>query len=292
MFVVILYLFVSVRISFGIFCNDGSNPCKLDQSGLPTSYFLQINGYHCFDALDDGFICSCPDGSTTRNRPCRICDRDPNPCGVGPSFVSCFDINKSFSCLCRNGQGEIVVSTTSCDNNTVTPPPAVRCDNSGVRDPTTNQCNCPSGFTGSNCEIRSDNQLCDRIQCMSNGVCAIRPIFDGATIYQSKCLCRSGSDGDYCEKQTTTGSCTSSYCLHGGICRQRQIGSSNFIFCQCQVGWSNPRCDKQYFRCQSPGYFIDEYLKNQGKYFLYYLLQQLSCPKGLKFNFEKQLCLL
>ncbi|CAF0871586.1 unnamed protein product [Rotaria sp. Silwood1] len=298
MLIVILLLFVSVRISSGIFCNDGSNPCKLDLPGLHGSYFLPINGYHCFDAVNDEFICSCPDGSTTHNRPCRICNRDPNPCGDGPSVVACNDINQSFSCICRNEQGEFIHTTNPCDNIVVTPPPLVRCENGGVRDPTTNLCNCPSGFTGSRCETRADSQLCDRIQCMSKGVCAIRPIFEGATIYQSKCLCRAGYDGVYCETQTIAGSCTSSYCFNGGVCQQRQVGSSNFFFCQCKPGWSSTRCDKQYFRCRSSGYFIDEYMRNQGKYFSCtpsnndYLLQQLSCPKGLKFNLEKQLCLL
>ncbi|CAF5052847.1 unnamed protein product, partial [Rotaria sp. Silwood1] len=114
MLIVILLLFVSVRISSGIFCNDGSNPCKLDLPGLHGSYFLPINGYHCFDAVNDEFICSCPDGSTTHNRPCRICNRDPNPCGDGPSVVACNDINQSFSCICRNEQGEFIHTTNPC----------------------------------------------------------------------------------------------------------------------------------------------------------------------------------
>lgn len=47
-----------------------------------------------------------------------------------------------------------------------------------------------------------DIDLCERIQCMSNGVCAVRPIVDGSKLYQSKCLCRAGYDGEYCEKQS------------------------------------------------------------------------------------------
>jgi len=37
---------------------------------------------------------------------------------------------------------------------------------------------------------------------MSNGICAIRPLFPGGAIYQSKCLCRVGTNGEYCEKQS------------------------------------------------------------------------------------------
>ena len=52
-------------------CNDGSNPCKLDDPSSPNSYFVPWNGYHCLDGFDGGFICTCPDNSTTRHRPCR-----------------------------------------------------------------------------------------------------------------------------------------------------------------------------------------------------------------------------
>ncbi len=117
--------------SFKKVCNDGSNPCQLDQSGLSHAYFLPINGYYCLDGFDGEIICTCPDNSTRRNRPCRkiwfeieieiilikkkgICDQHPNPCGDGPSVVTCTDINKSFSCLCNNGQGELIVSTKPC----------------------------------------------------------------------------------------------------------------------------------------------------------------------------------
>jgi hypothetical protein len=103
------------------------------------------------------------------------------------------------------------------DNITITPLPGETCDNDGVRDPTTKLCNCPSGFNGNRCEIQSgnfnldlktkfkkklDRELCDRIECMSNGICAIRPIATGGTVYQSRCLCRVGSDGEYCERQS------------------------------------------------------------------------------------------
>lgn len=80
------------------------------------------------------------------------------------------------------------------------------------------------------------------------------------------------------------GNCSPTYCLNGGICEERRVGNSVYITCQCQPGWSGSRCQKrlfvfhlfliclnlilEYFRCGSSGYFIDEYLKNQGKYFL------------------------
>ncbi len=54
-----------------IVCNDGSNPCELDEPGLLNSYFLPINGYHCLDAFNGQIICTCPDNSTRRDRPCR-----------------------------------------------------------------------------------------------------------------------------------------------------------------------------------------------------------------------------
>lgn len=114
-------------------CNDGSNICRLDEVGLINSYFTPENGYYCLDGFDGQVICTCPDNSTTRNRPCRkifqslffrkiwflnakkgICDRNPNPCGESSSVVSCTDINLSFSCLCNDGQGGLIVSTKPC----------------------------------------------------------------------------------------------------------------------------------------------------------------------------------
>ncbi len=52
-------------------CNDGSNPCQLDQSDFPHPYFTPTNGYYCLDAFDGQIICTCPDNSTRHNRPCR-----------------------------------------------------------------------------------------------------------------------------------------------------------------------------------------------------------------------------
>ncbi len=91
--ITILFLFICLRISssfckykkkprlkefnfeendsFKKVCNDGSNPCQLDQSGLSHAYFLPINGYYCLDGFDGEIICTCPDNSTRRNRPCR-----------------------------------------------------------------------------------------------------------------------------------------------------------------------------------------------------------------------------
>jgi hypothetical protein len=41
-----------------------------------------------------------------------------------------------------------------------------------------------------------DTQLCERIVCQNNGVCAIRSK-NGPT--ESICLCRYGTSGDYCQ---------------------------------------------------------------------------------------------
>ncbi|UJR38589.1 hypothetical protein I4U23_031254 [Adineta vaga] len=296
-FSTVFLLIISFGISNCIFCNDGSNPCQLDNPSSANAYFLPRNGYFCLDAFNGQVICTCPDNSTTRDKPCRICDRTPNPCGIGPAVVTCTDINKSFSCLCNDGNGGLVVLTTSCGKDLSNKINQEKCENQGVRDPTTNQCNCPSGFIGTNCENLLDEKLCDKIECKSNGVCAVRPIKTGGSIYQSQCLCRSGSDGEFCESQSILGTCSSTSCLHGGLCRERIYGNSRYISCQCRAGWTGTRCDKQYFRCKSPGYFLDELMKNQGKYFRCipynndFLIKQLSCPKGLKFNLDKQLCL-
>jgi hypothetical protein len=137
--------------------------------------------------------------------------------------------------------------------------------------------------------------------CMSNGVCAIRPIVRGAKVHQSTCLCRAGFQGDFCERQGKTGhekrcpfllainclgslgSCSKDHCINGGICQQGQQASSRYRFCRCPASWAGSRCEKrsflslfgkvnekkclEYFKCQAMGLFVDQYLKKQGKYF-------------------------
>ena len=46
-----------------------------------------------------------------------------------------------------------------------------------------------------------DNELCSRIECMSSGVCAIRPNLYDSSKSQAKCLCRIGTQGEFCEQQ-------------------------------------------------------------------------------------------
>ncbi|CAF1259355.1 unnamed protein product [Adineta ricciae] len=297
MFSTIFFFLISIGISNCIFCNDGSNPCHLDNSNSPNAYFLPRNGYFCLDAFNGQVICTCPDNSTTRDQPCRICNRTPNPCGIGPSVVTCTDINKSYSCLCNDGNGGLVASTSPCDERNVVPSFEDNCENQGVRDPITNICNCPNGFTGDRCETPTDDDLCDKIVCQSKGICAVRPINAGGSLFQPQCLCRSGFDGEFCERESILGSCSSIHCLNGGACKERQIGKSFYNSCQCRAGWTGKRCERQYFRCKSAGHFTDELMKDQGKYFWCiaykdeFLARQLSCPIGLKFNAEKQLCL-
>ncbi len=51
-------------------------------------------------------------------------------------------------------------------------------------------------------ENAKDAQLCDKIERMPNGLCAIRAIVPGGTTYQAKCFCRVCIDGDDDQKQS------------------------------------------------------------------------------------------
>jgi hypothetical protein len=58
----------------------------------------------------------------------------------------------------------IILERQIITSSTVTPPPTGEpCENEGVRDPTTNICNCPSGFDGDRCQTRLGNLSSNQI---------------------------------------------------------------------------------------------------------------------------------
>ncbi|CAF3508346.1 unnamed protein product [Rotaria socialis] len=284
--------------------NCANNPCKLG------GYFTAKKGYECFQVNHEAF-CTCPNGGLEINQQCRVCNRtDPrkNACMPSPNLLACLETQEyggSFACLCKNRLGPVVTISSNCDSlvtvtSTMTTASSATvsamsstCFNGGYL--VDGNCHCPSGFSGTLCEQIFDAQLCERISCKNGGACAIRNP-DGH--YESICLCRQGTSGEYCEFRGTPGFCTRNSCMNSVNCHETLIGSTRHAYCNCLPGYSGTTCENQYFKCTSDGKFIDSFMNDQGKYFQCtqanesYRLEIKSCPKGLRFNQNKNTCTL
>ncbi|UJR27531.1 hypothetical protein I4U23_008814 [Adineta vaga] len=288
------------KATYALDCNN--DPCETQ------GYFNSTRGYRCLQLGSDA-LCTCPGTAYEINMPCRLCNRtNPinNACRNTNKLIACLeydDCGTSFKCLCQDAATGDAVFTTNADCDTSAslvcsgsvgpgtgPSP---CLHGGVF--ANNVCNCPSGYSGTVCQDKNDHNLCERIICKNNGVCAVQPQ-NGP--YQSVCLCRYGTWGEYCELTGTSGFCSSDSCMNNGACRENVVGSTRFAYCQCQPGYNGTKCDKSYFTCSTAGLFRDDNLHEQGKYFECKLasgilrLQQKSCPKGLYFDSALKLCTL
>jgi hypothetical protein len=282
-----------------------SNPCGLD------TYYTPARGYHCIQKDASTAVCTCP-GGLEENMPCRLCARRSsvnNVCrNTTGKLIACLDSDfygASYACLCSNGFGVAPVLTTDADCDTLpfvtlTTPPTTTTVSSGTLSPCLNGgvfsngfCYCPSGYSGTLCGNKNDLDLCDRVYCVNNGTCAI-PNDEGP--YEGVCLCRYGTYGEYCELRGTLGFCSAGSCLNGGACKENVIGVTRFAYCYCPAGYNGPKCENRYFICPAVGKFPDLTLFAQGKYFDCtsvggtIQIQQKSCPRGLRFNANANIC--
>ncbi|CAF0807806.1 unnamed protein product [Adineta steineri] len=297
-------------------CN--ANPCQLG------GYYSETNGYRCFELGGGSALCTCPGSAYEINQPCRLCNR-PNPANnvcrsnKGQPFY-CLENNDcgtSYACLCMDTTTGNAVLTTDADcdtrvpltcSSTTSPSGPSPCLNGGVY--TGGICHCPSGYSGTICQDKSDYNLCEKVRCKNNGVCATQ---NPNGPYEAVCLCRYGTWGEYCELTGkhffaillsnynctigTLGFCSGSLCSNGGACRENVISSTRHAYCQCAPGYKGTKCETNYFTCYTTGTFIDADMHEQGKYFECKLvsavlrIERKSCPKGLRYNESAKLCM-
>jgi hypothetical protein len=156
------------------------------------------------------------------------------------------------SLTCKNG-GDCRIGRTDVDqgdgvnatNSTTTPD-----------DTSTNKhghyCFCPTGYAGSNCEIKF--KLCDTAQetCFGGEPCR-RGVDDaGHVFFHCECDAQQSDNGRFCEHaatnfckngdKTSLGTQSGSYCANSGICLDKLKGKHH-SGCQCAPGWAGLHCE-------------------------------------------------
>uniref|UniRef100_A0A5K3F242 Delta-like protein n=1 Tax=Mesocestoides corti TaxID=53468 RepID=A0A5K3F242_MESCO len=98
-------------------------------------------------------------------------------------------------------------------------------------------CQCPAGFSGPRCEIRTPS--CDNVSlCQNGGVCTV----EGTRL---KCDCPHGLGGTFCEVDLVDECARAGNCLNGGRCID---GHGNYT-CECLPDFCGRRCELSGFAC-------------------------------------------
>lgn len=95
-------------------------------------------------------------------------------------------------------------------------------------------CQCPSEFTGHQCETSIKPDKCDYSPCKNGGTCLS---FDD-TVY---CICSDDYTGNTCET-LITGRCLSDHCQNGGSCVETNNEQAPYQ-CDCGQGYPGSNCE-------------------------------------------------
>ncbi|PIN95737.1 hypothetical protein AB205_0128190 [Aquarana catesbeiana] len=168
--------------------------------------------------------CKCRMG--WQGRLCDECVRYP-----GCLHGSC---SQPFECTCQEGWGGLFCNQdlNYCTNHKPCRNGA-SCTNTGQG---SYSCNCRPGFTGTNCEIESNE--CASNPCRNGGSCN-----DLENDY--KCVCPRGFYGKNCDISAMT--CADGPCFNGGTCVEKSIVGG--YVCRCPVNYHGSNCEKKIDRC-------------------------------------------
>ncbi|XP_071962629.1 uncharacterized protein [Antedon mediterranea] len=134
----------------------------------------------------------------------------------------------AFQCICKTGWRGVFCNfdATFCTENNP-------CRHGGICEHTDNgsgyQCNCPTGTTGSHCEILEADNSC---QCENGATC--RFVDDGVQV----CDCPTGYFGSMCENYDNCQS-IDALCQNGGTCSN---GEDTYL-CACPDGFIGNNCE-------------------------------------------------
>ena len=95
-------------------------------------------------------------------------------------------------------------------------------------------CQCPQGYSGTFCEINTDE--CASSPCQNKGVCT-----SGVDTYS--CKCQAGYSGVNC--QINIDDCTAKPCQNGGTC----VDDVQSYSCSCLVGYTGVNCEHAIDHC-------------------------------------------
>jgi hypothetical protein len=101
-------------------------------------------------------------------------------------------------------------------------------------------CECPAGYTGTNCETPINTDECAENPCKNGGTC-----IDGINSYT--CECPTGYIGTNCETPINTDECAENPCQNGGTC----IDGINSYTCECPTGYTGTNCEININECST-----------------------------------------
>jgi hypothetical protein len=193
----------------GTNCDEDINECDPDPCQ---------NGGACL-TVDDSYMCACPPGYSGTNCEIDTNECDPDPCQNGATCTETSDGTTLtvgvYHCACPTGfTGSDCETTTPCD-----PDPCqnsalctVVQDGNGVQSAV---CTCAEGYSGTNCEI--DTNECDPDPCQNSGVCTETSDGITPTVGMYHCECVAGFTDYACHISIP---CAATPCQNGATCSE------------------------------------------------------------------------